>query len=204
MLSLLGHWSDGRGRASCVRVAVVLASVAMLYPLLRAEGLFPDRVLVNVAQHLNDERAGSLQTRFEQEQQLLDRSAERPIFGWGRFGRSRVYDGDGKDISLTDGLWIITLGSFGLVGFLAQFGLLALPVFRAASSFKFATSDQDRLFLAAFTLIVALGLVEQLPNSSLGSWNWFLAGSLLGKSGKAQSCVLSCNTTSLSKNRFAR
>jgi hypothetical protein len=166
---------------SCVRVAVLLVSIALLYPLLRAEGLFPDKLLVSIAEQVNAERAGSLLTRFEQEQQLLDRSSQRPIFGWGRFGRSRVYDEYGKDISLTDGLWIITLGSFGLVGFLAQFGLLALPVFRAASSLKFATSDQERLALATLTLIVALGLVEQLPNSSLGSWNWLLAGSLLGR-----------------------
>ena len=170
--------------SSCVRVAVLLVSVALLYPLLRAEGLFPDKLLVNIAEQVSVDRAGSLETRFDQEQQLLDRSSERPIFGWGRFGRSRVYDEYGKDTSLTDGLWIITLGQFGLVGFLAQFGLLALPVFRAASSLKFATSDQDKLFLAALALIVALGLVEQLPNSSLGSWNWLLAGSLLGRAEK--------------------
>ena len=87
--------------------------IALLYPLLRAEGLFPDKLLVGIAEQVNVERAGSLLTRFEQEQQLLDRSSERPIFGWGRFGRSRVYDEYGKDISLTDGLWIITLGSSG-------------------------------------------------------------------------------------------
>ena len=166
---------------SCVRVAVLLAGVALLYPLLRVEGLFPDKMLVDIAEHVNVERAGSLQTRFDQEQQLLDRSSERPVFGWGRFGRSRVYDAYGKDISLTDGLWIITLGQFGLAGFLAQFGLLALPVFRAASALKFARSDQDRVFLATLTLIAALTLVEQLPNSSLGCWNWLLAGSLLGR-----------------------
>lgn len=171
-------WSRPR---SCVRVAVLLVSVALLYPVLRTEGFFPDKVLVNIAQQASVERAGSLNTRFEQEQQLLDRSSERPIFGWGRFGRSRVYDEYGKDISLTDGLWIITLGQFGIVGFLSLFGLLALPVIRAASSLKFATSDQDRLFLAALSLIVALGLVEQLPNASLGNWNWLLAGSLLGR-----------------------
>lgn len=31
-----------------------------------------------------------------------------------------------------DGQWIITMGSFGFVGFVATFGLLAVPIFCAA------------------------------------------------------------------------
>jgi hypothetical protein len=165
----------------CTRVAVLLVGVAILYPLLRTEGIFPDRLLVEIARNVNEERATSLQTRFEQEEQLLERISERPIFGWGRYGRSRVYDDYGKDISLTDGLWIVTMGQFGIVGYLALFGLVALPVIRAASSLKFSRAGFERLSMAALTLIVALVLVEQLPNSSLSSWDWLLAGSLLGR-----------------------
>jgi hypothetical protein len=164
----------------CVTAALILVGSAIIYPLLRAEGIFPDKLLVNIASEVNEERAGSLQTRFEQEQQLLDRSSERPIFGWGRFGRSRVYDQYGKDISLTDGLWIITLGQFGIVGFVALFGVLSLPVFRAASSLKFAGSGKERFFLTILASIVALTVIEQLPNASLNAWDWLLAGSLLG------------------------
>jgi hypothetical protein len=163
-----------------VRIATLLVSISLIYPLLRIEQIFPDRWLVSIAQMLSEERANSLLTRFGQEEELLERSSQRPIFGWGRFGRSRVYDETGKDVSLTDGQWIITLGQFGIVGFLAQFGLFVLPVFRAARSLKFAASPQHALFLSTLSLIVALGLVEQLPNSSLSAWNWLLAGSLLG------------------------
>jgi hypothetical protein len=165
----------------CARVAVILVGVAIFYPLLRTEGIFPDRLLVNLAKSVNEERATSLQTRFEQEDQLLDRISERPIFGWGRYGRSRVYDDYGKDISLTDGLWIITMGQFGIVGYLALFGLVALPVVRASSALKFSQEGFERSSMAALTLIVALVLVEQLPNASLSSFDWLLAGSLLGR-----------------------
>ena len=45
----------------------------------------------------------------------------------------RVYDSDTRrDISVTDGHWIITLGQAGLLGFIAEFGLLTLPIFRRA------------------------------------------------------------------------
>ena len=59
---------------------------------------------------------------------MLERASERILFGWGRFGRSRVYNEYGSDISVTDGRWIITLGQFGVVGFMGEFGLLALAL----------------------------------------------------------------------------
>ena len=37
----------------------------------------------------------------------------------GAVGRERVYDQYGKDISITDGRWIITLGQFGAISFIA-------------------------------------------------------------------------------------
>lgn len=164
-----------------VRLAVILSTIALLYPVLRVTETFPDGLLVESAALFDEERAGSLKFRFDQEQLLLDRASQRFTFGWGRYGRSRVYEEDyGKDTSITDGAWIITLGQFGFVGFLAQFGLLAWPVYRASLSYKFIRADRDRVFFAVLTLIVALGIVEQLPNASVSSWNWFLAGSLLG------------------------
>ena len=63
---------------------------------------------------------------------MMDRASQRIWFGWGRFGRSRIFDEWGSDVSVTDGRWTITLGQFGLFGFVAEFGLLALTVFRAA------------------------------------------------------------------------
>ena len=49
-------------------------------------------------------------------------------------------------MSITDGRWIITIGQFGLFGFVAEFGLLILPVFRAASALDAAKSMHDRIY----------------------------------------------------------
>jgi hypothetical protein len=166
---------------SQVRVALLLACLGLSYPILRMANLFPDKLLVVVAASFDPERAQSLETRFNQERQLLDHASERFFFGWGRYGRNRVYEESGKDSSLTDGEWIETVGQFGLVGFLAEFGLLAWPVFRASSAFKLVRTERDRVFLATLSLLVALGIIEQLPNSSVSSWSWLLAGSLLGR-----------------------
>ena len=73
------------------------------------------------------------------------------------------------------------MGTYGLFGFLAEFGLLALPVFRAASALKFTESINDRVYLAALALIVAISMVELLPNGFIAPWTWLLAGALSGR-----------------------
>jgi hypothetical protein len=164
-----------------LRLSLLLACIGLSYPILRITDLFPDKVLVQIAGSLDKERAQSLQVRFEQERKLLDHASERFFFGWGRYGRNRVYEESGKDSSITDGEWIETVGQFGLIGFLAEFGLLTWPVFRAVTAFKFVRTQRDQIFLATLALLVALGIIEQLPNASISSWSWLLAGSLLGR-----------------------
>src|SRR5262249_33246564 len=142
-----------------VLAAVVLAVIVFSYPLLRAADLVPTGMMIDAAESVDLERAQSFKTRLDQEQMLLSRASERIVFGWGRFGRSRVRDDEtGKDLSLTDGRWIITLGSYGLVGFVTEFGLLAFAAFRAASALRFTKSAKDRVHLAAVSLIVAINM----------------------------------------------
>jgi hypothetical protein len=178
-LAPLVRWASPRVQLS---VASVLVIIALAYPMLRVADLFPTTSLVEAAAAVSADRAESLKTRFDNEDQLLDRAWERPWFGWGRFGRSRVYKGyQGRDSSITDGHWIITLGVFGLVGFVSEFGLLALAVLRAAMALKFAPTMRESGYLAALALIVAINIVDLLPNSSIWPWTWLLVGALLGR-----------------------
>ena len=173
-----------------MKLSVVLVTIALIYPIMRAADIFPTRALVQVAQSISVERAESLEFRFNQEDLLLGKAMQRPFFGWGRYGRNRVFNEEsGRDLSVTDGQWIITLGTFGLVGFFAQFGLLAFPVFRASAAFKLAGSPREEVFLAALSLIVALTIVEQLPNASISPWSWLLTGMLLGRSEEMKAAV---------------
>src|SRR5262249_26869967 len=165
-----------------VRVAAVLVIIVVAYPMLRATDLFPTKFMVDAISAMDTDRAASLKARFDQEDQLLERASKRIWFGWGRWGRSRVHDPEtGQDVSVTDGHWIITMGTLGLIGFLAEFGLLVWPVFRAALALKFAESTHERIFLAALTIILAINIVDLLPNSSISPWTWLLAGALLGR-----------------------
>ena len=164
-----------------IKVSVVLVSLTLVYPAVRAADLFPTGALVQVTQMISEDRAESLGFRFNQEEQLLAKAMQRPFLGWGRYGRNRVFNEEsGRDTSITDGQWIITLGTFGFVGFFAQFGLLALPVFRARKALKLAGSVNEKVLLAALTLIVALTIIEQLPNASISPWSWLHRWSAFG------------------------
>jgi hypothetical protein len=169
-----------------IRIAVMLALFGLAYPVLRTLDFVPTRSMVDAAAIVDIERSLSLQTRFDQERQLLDRALQRPMFGWGRWGRSRIYNEDlNKDVSLTDGRWIITLGQYGIVGFVAEFGLLAISVIRSRAALAKVKSKQGQIFLAALALIVAINIIELLPNSTLMPWTFLVAGALLGRSENA-------------------
>ena len=164
-----------------MRIAVLLVSVALLYPMLRQAGLVPTTTAIDLAESISVERSDSLATRLTDEEELLKHAAQRFWFGWGRFGRNLTYDERGKQTYLPDGVWIITMGEFGFIGFLAEFGILVLPVFTAARALRFAESTKDRVFLSALALILAISVFDLLPNSSIRPWTWLVAGALLGR-----------------------
>jgi hypothetical protein len=175
----LVRWASPRLQ---LRVACLLVSIALAYPMLRTADLFPTHAMVSAAGAVSADRGQSLLTRFVEEDQLLEHALQRPWFGWGRYGRSRLYHSEnGADRSRTDGYWIITLGTFGFVGFFAKFGLLGLAVFRAAKTLKFAQSTREAAYLAALALIVAINIVDLLPNASISPWTWLLVGALFGR-----------------------
>jgi hypothetical protein len=165
-----------------MRIAVAFVLIALIYPMSRSLQLFPTGFILQTAKLFSDDRFGSMAYRFENEDQLLVRAFERPLFGWGRFGRNRIYDADtGRDSSVTDGRWIITFGQFGFFGFIAEFGLLTMGVFRAALAMRYTGSPRDKIYLSALSLIVAINILDLLPNSSLLPLTWLLSGSLLGR-----------------------
>jgi hypothetical protein len=162
--------------------ATAIVMISLLYPTLRSLDLFPTQALLETARSLGPEREESLRVRFTNENKLLARALERPFFGWGRFGRSRIYNTqNGNDESITDGRWVITLGQFGIAGFIAEFGLLAIGVFRAALTLRLAKTLEERLLISSLSLIIAVNILDLLPNSGLLPWTWLMVGALVGR-----------------------
>ena len=96
-----------------LRIATVLALLAVAYPLLRGADLVPVETMLAQAEMVDPDRARSLGVRFDSEAQLLDHASAKPLYGWGSWGRNRLYDANGKDVSITDGRWVIVIGVYG-------------------------------------------------------------------------------------------
>lgn len=160
------------------RAVVVIAVVVVAYPTLRASGVVPTADLVEAAASLSPERAASLLFRFDQEEQLLARARERPLHGWGGWGRPQIWKPWGR-ISIPDGYWIIQLGSFGYVGFGAAFALLVVPLLRFALARKHLAASAQ-LLCGTLAWIAAIFVLDLLPNSQLGYFQFVWAGALFG------------------------
>jgi hypothetical protein len=105
-----------------------LLLVPLTYSALRATGAITGESMIAMAhQVFGEERAKSLGMRLNNENLLAQRAMEKPVWGWGGWGQSRVQDEQGKDL-ITDSLWIITLGKYGWVGLLSLMAMLLLPM----------------------------------------------------------------------------
>jgi len=101
----------------------------------------------------------------------------KPVLGWGRWGRSRVYDETGRDISVTDGLWVITLGESGLLGLAGLMLMFTLPVWVLGWRAR-GLAREPRLLLAGGCVIVSLNLFNTIPNAPVLPPVNLLAGGL--------------------------
>ena len=163
------------------RVVALLGVLVVAYPALRAAAWFPTAALVDAATSISAERAQSLAFRFEMEELLSDRAAERPWFGWGRFGRNMVHDPEsGRPVSVSDGHWIIAYGVKGMVGFAGIFLLIVWPLFGLRRRLARIEEPADRTLLCGLAVIVATSAVDLIPNGMFTTLTVFLAGALFG------------------------
>ena len=111
-------------------VVWILLLIPPTYVGTRATGFWDGQNLVDlVAEKFSADRAASLEFRFDNENILVEKALERPLFGWGGWGRSRVYDEEtAEDVSTTDGFWIIVLGTRGYFGLISVILVLILPM----------------------------------------------------------------------------
>lgn len=163
------------------RITKILVFICILYPILRIYEYFPVSMLLEWAYSYDTERGQSLQFRFDQEKNLLLHARNKFLFGWGGWGRNRVYDVEtGEDISVTDGHWIITLGTYGFIGFLAEFGLLLYPIYKLVSLVKRIKDKKKKILLSGYSFLLVIYVVDMLPNDPMSPLVWLIAGALYG------------------------
>lgn len=166
------------------RFTMVLAVIVLAYPSLRGADLIPvDAVAETMTEQFGEERGASLMVRITNEKTLLDRALERPLFGWGAYGRTFIYDPEtGRPLSIPDGEWIVTLGKSGFVGFYSKFLLLLIPLFVASRQSKYLLNETHRRLLAGLALIVGFCAFDMVPNSDAYTLPFMYSGALLSAS----------------------
>lgn len=155
-----------------------LSFMVLFYPMLRGSGVVPVDRVVSFAQGISVERADSLQFRLDHEDDLLGKAEQRPFFGWGNWGRNRIYNDLGMDVSVVDGQWVGEIGRIGWFGYICLFGLLTLPIFLMAFRQK---NYEVTLATSGLCLILGANMVDMLPNASMQPMTWLLAGAIIGR-----------------------
>lgn len=162
-------------------LALAFGLLAVSYPVLRNLGLVPLDWILAQAEAINPDRAQSLGYRFGNEEQLLDRAKDKLLFGWGGWGRNLVREIEtGEIISIPDGRWILTFGTYGWVGYLSEMGLLALPLLLLGWYSRKRAGHAISPLTAAVALCLAITLVDMLLNDTLIPFVWLMAGAALG------------------------
>jgi hypothetical protein len=169
------------GRRVQVILAGMLAVLVITYPLLRGAQLIPLEAILDLALSYSEARHQSLEFRIVNEEQLLARAMEKPWFGWGGYGRSLILDPiTGRILSIPDGQWIIVLGTYGWAGYIAEFGMLTLPLFLLMREAVLGRSADLSPYVTLIALIYAANLADLLPNATLIPFSWLMAGAILG------------------------
>lgn len=169
------------GARTKIVLALVLATIAITYPMLRNFGVIPLDAIVAQAEEVSAARAQSLEFRFDNEEQMLDRAHEKPWFGWGGWGRNLVRHSETAEIlTVPDGSWIIVFGTFGWIGYVAQMGLLAGPILLLFAYSKHTPRSEFSPYVAPIAIILAATMMDMLLNATLTPFTWLCAGAVLG------------------------
>jgi len=165
-------------RAWMLRAASIVAIIVLAYPMLRGLDWVPVDKVSELAGQINPERAHSFNVRISNEDALLERAQEKPYFGWGGWGRNEIFDPEtGRNISITDGMWVIFVGTFGWLGYIARFGMLTFPLLTLVKRRK---KQPIPIATAGLAVVVSANLIDLIPNATLTPVTWLLAGALAG------------------------
>lgn len=167
-------------RTSLVLLLLILSIWSYLY--VGVTGTFSgDQIVSVVSEVINEERAGSLKFRFDHEELLSAKARQKMIFGWGGWGRNRLSDEWGKDISITDSLWIIAFGSYGVVGLISITASLLLPVIGFLQRYPASLWLNPKVAPAAtLAVLLALYMVDCVLNAMVNPIFTLACGGIAG------------------------
>lgn len=148
------------------KVIIAILLIGPVYISARTVGSWDGKILRDVVSAIGQDRATSLGVRMDSEDRLWKWVKPTAILGRARLGE--LMDDKNREFGrfIPDGLWLIALGKYGMVGLISMLGILTVPalsfLFRhpPASLFTFELSGAT-----VMTTILALYSVDNLFNA---------------------------------------
>ena len=162
----------------------LIVCVPSTYVLIRTMGAWSGAELTGLVSEVNTERASSLSFRLGAEEMLRLKAAEKPVLGWGGWGRSfvrRFDDPQRGDTVITDSLWILVFGKYGAVGLASLLLCLLVPVlalWRRCPPRLWASPGAALPW--ALALVLTLYALDNLVNAMENPVYILIAGGLCG------------------------
>lgn len=161
-----------------ILIAAIVSGIVLVYPMLRSADLVPVDQVQSWAESVDPERGESFGFRLINEDILLGKAMERPLLGWGGWGRNHGYNELGIPETTVDGYWVGILGVGGWAKYIAEFGILCLP---AIFLFLLARRYKVGLETAVLAMILAGNVVDLIPNATVTPITWMIAGAIWGR-----------------------
>lgn len=157
----------------------IIITLPLLYITLRTQGLWTGESLVKLAEkNINRERSQSLAFRLENEEMIVNRARQRIWLGWGDWGRWRVKNEEGEDITISDSLWVITLGRNGLLGVTCLVLIFILPLIMLLSKYSsFQLTQSEFSGALVLSTVLLLFAIDCLFNAMINPYFTMCAGS---------------------------
>jgi O-antigen ligase len=172
----------GKNLRTAVPAFILIAgTVAYLYINAVSGTYVADQIVESLSKVLPEDRVGSLEFRFDNEEILSAKARERVLFGWGGYGRALIERADGST-TIPDSLWINIFGQNGAVGLVSLFVTMLIPTLSLFWMRYPARLWADRRVASAavIALMTALYMVDCLINAMVNPIYILAAGGIAG------------------------
>lgn len=163
---------------------LVLACLPASYVLVRVSGAWSGEALASAVGEISAARAHSLAYRFQAEEQLRSKAEQKPLLGWGGWGRSFVLRqpaSGSHETVVTDSLWILFFGKYGGLGLTAMLLTFLVPVLALWRRHPPRTWWRpEALWPWVLALVLTLYAIDNLVNAMLNPIYLLIAGGLCG------------------------
>lgn len=160
---------------------LLLAIVPIIYIGVRTTNVWEGKELLDAVGAVTPDRAQSLMVRLRNERVTVDHGLERPIFGWGGWGRNRVSIEESGFRSVVDGMWVIIVSQRGLTGLACLLFILGMPVVLFASRWRALGMWHPWLLPGlGMCLVLTMFAADNLFNAMLNPIYVLAAGAVMG------------------------